>query len=134
MTTLAIDYGQRHLGLAISFDGKVSHQLETLNHLNLNEAVKRLEGIIRVQKVQQIVLGLPLGAQGETGRSSQKIKGFGQFLKAKFKLPIFYQNETLTSWQARQRMGKVGISRQKRSLKEHAFAAQIILQDFLTSK
>lgn len=134
MITLAIDYGQRNLGLAVSFDGKVAHQLETLNFSNRRGLIQRLDEIIREQKVKEIVLGMPLNSQGEIGKAGQKVKEFGELLKIRFNLPTFYQNETLSSWQARNQMKKSQITRKKRSSKEHAFSAQIILEDFLFSK
>lgn len=134
MTILSIDYGRKNLGLAISFDGKVAHQFEVLSYSNLSNLIQRLNETIRENRVEKIVLGLPLSERGEVGKSAREVKKFGLALQTKLRRPVFYQNETLSSFQAQKRMRKVSLSHPRRLLKEHAFAAQIILQDFLGSK
>jgi putative Holliday junction resolvase len=75
---LAIDYGSRRMGLAVSDQlGITAQGLETLQRRNKRSDFARLERVIRENQVQEIVLGNPLRMSakggGVCGRAEEEI-------------------------------------------------------------
>src|SRR5213082_1761949 len=71
---LAIDYGSRRMGLAVSdLLGITAQGIDTLQRRNKKADFARLGQLIRQYGVREIVLGYPLRMSGETGTQSQKV-------------------------------------------------------------
>lgn len=126
MIILGIDFGLRHLGLAIS-DGFLAEPLTTILIKNEAQALQNLVLICGQNKVKKIVFGLP------EGKLVPLIKTFAQKLSQKTQLPVFFQAEDLTSQEAKQKMIEAGKPRKKRQTDEHLIAACLILQAYLDS-
>src|SRR6516164_8282605 len=76
---LAIDYGSRRMGLAVSDPlGITAQGLETLERKNKRADFARLEKTVREYRVGEIVLGYPLRMSGEEGTQSQKVAAFAE--------------------------------------------------------
>ncbi len=133
MSILGIDYGEKHLGLAFSPDGKVSHILSTIHTKKMDEKIERVKRVCEEYGISQIVIGLPLNQAGNLSKQAEKTKKFGEKLIKEVEPPICYWNETLTSTEARQKMIEAGTPKEKRKKLEHSFAAQIILQEYLNA-
>src|SRR5215831_20197248 len=86
---LAIDYGSRRMGLAVSDPlGITAQGLETLERKNKRSDFARLERLIRLHEVREIVLGYPLRLSGQEGAQSQKVSEFAAALREKFQVPV----------------------------------------------
>lgn len=81
--------------------------------------------IIQQYQIENIVVGLSEGAMGE------KARAFGERLKDSTNLPVFYQDETLTSVRATSQMVESGMRQSQRQVMDHNVAAANILQDYL---
>src|ERR1700723_3023108 len=65
---LAIDYGRKRIGLALSDElGVTAQPLQVLAHKNRQDDVRRLREICRAKGVRLIVVGHPVHITGETG-------------------------------------------------------------------
>jgi putative Holliday junction resolvase len=120
MKYLGIDYGKKKAGLAFS-EGKLAEPLVVLRFENKEELLKKLNEVIKKEKPEKIVVGVSEGEMGEESR---------QFAK-KINAETF--DETLTSQDANTFAIESGISRKKRKNMEDAFAATIMLQNYLDS-
>src|SRR5262250_3514904 len=86
---LAIDYGSRRMGLAVSDPlGITAQGLETLERKNKRSDFARLERTVREYEVREIVLGYPLRMSGEQGAQSQKVSEFAETLREKFRIAV----------------------------------------------
>jgi putative Holliday junction resolvase len=125
---LAIDYGRKRLGLALSdVLGVIARPLATWNRTNRRRDLARLRELVRHHSVRRIVVGLPLHLDGEPSEMSDEASRFAARLKKEFRLPVDLLDERLTSWEAerevrRSRRGALAID---------AFAAAVILRDYL---
>lgn len=124
MKILGIDFGLRYLGLAIS-DGYLAEPLTTIQVKNDKEALENLRQICQQEKIEQIILGLPEGPLVE------QIHQFAGNLKQATNLPVFFQEEDLSSQEAVRKMIEAGKPRNKRQTDEHMVAACLILQAYL---
>jgi len=129
---LAIDYGSRRMGLAVSdLLGITAQGIDTLQRRNKRTDFARLGGIIRQYNVQEIVLGYPLRMSGEAGTQSQKVAEFAEELRQRFALPVHLWDERLTSAEANRLLKEAELSIQKRAQAVDRMAAVLILQSFL---
>ena len=132
---LAIDYGSRRMGLAVSDPlGITAQGLETLERKNKRADFGRLERTIREYQVREIVLGNPLRMSGLEGTQSQKVAEFAEALRERFQLPVHLWDERLTSAEANRLLREAEVSVKKRAQAVDRMAAVLILQSFLQSR
>jgi putative Holliday junction resolvase len=132
---LSIDYGQKVLGLATYFRDNSPFPTPFGRIINLNDeqVIKDLKTIIDEEFIDTLVLGIPYYLDGNSSKMTEIIKVFGLKLEKEFsKLKVFYQDETLTSFEAQDRMKRDPRYNFQVDPKEiDALAASIILEDFL---
>ena len=132
---LAIDYGSRRIGLAVTDElGLTAQGLPTLHRSNKRNDFDHLRRTIKGYGIGEIVLGLPLRMSGEAGVQSEKVQEFAEELRRRFKLPVYLYDERLTSVEANRVLdeGEVGLQRRKEVVDQ--LAAVLILQAFLESR
>jgi putative Holliday junction resolvase len=132
---LAIDYGSRRMGLAVSDAlGITAQGLDTLERKNKRSDFARLERTLREYQVTEIVLGNPLRMSGEEGTQSRKVAEFAEELRQRFGLPVHLWDERLTSSEANRLLREAEVSLQKRAQAVDRMAATLILQSFLQAR
>ena len=132
---LAIDYGSRRMGLAVSDPlGITAQGLQTLQRKNKRADFSRLAQVLRQYGVQEIVLGYPLRMSGQEGTQSQKVAEFAQELRRRFSLPVHLWDERLTSAEANRVLREAELSIQKRAEAVDRMSAVLILQSFLQAR
>jgi putative holliday junction resolvase len=132
---LAIDYGSRRMGLAVSDAlGITAQGLETLERKNKRSDFARLERTIREHRVTEIVLGNPLRMSGEEGAQSRKVAEFAEELRRRFEIPVHLWDERLTSSEANRLLRDAEVSLQRRTQAVDRMAATLILQSFLQAR
>lgn len=103
MSILALDIGDRRIGLAILRDGDgLSTPLPTLpnNRAFLNELVK-LKG---QHGISQIVVGMPYTLNGQIGEQATKVSALASRISKKINLPVVFEDERLTTQAASQHL------------------------------
>jgi putative Holliday junction resolvase len=137
---LAIDYGYKRIGLAVSDPLKViASPLGTIaGSRDPKKAVQNLEEALKQFQAEkkylfsEIVVGLPLHMDGSESERSKAVRAFVVELGKKISLPIHLFDERLTSVQAERALQEVGFTRKKRASLVDGVAAVIILQTFLS--
>lgn len=133
MVILALDYGDRRIGAAISDALEIAaHGLPNIENDGTDAPVESVAAIVQEKDVEIIVLGMPTRMDGSTGRQVHKVNGFIKRLKARLPgLPIETMDERLTSAQAHRALSTQGASIQRRARNVDRMAAQIILTRYL---
>jgi putative Holliday junction resolvase len=123
------------VGLATYFRGTDPYPTPfgKIIYLNDNQVIEELSSIIRDEFIDTLVLGVPYYLDGNSSKMTETIKMFGTQLEKTFpKLKVIYQDETLSSFEAQDRMKRDPRYNFKVDPKEiDALAASIILEDFL---
>ncbi len=119
MKTLGIDYGTVRVGTAISY-ASLAEPLQIIP--NNAQLFSNLEQIIKTHRVKQIVVGL------SENQMAEKTRAFALALQEKTALPLFFNDETLSSYQIHQFIRQHQLKRRPEI--DHLSAA-IILQNFL---
>lgn len=126
MKTLGVDYGRSKVGLAIA-DGPLAEPLKVIRYKDIDELVKRIETEIEKESAEKIVVGI------SEGKMALESKKFSLSLRKKLNIAVETFDETLTSQDARRLSQEAGINRKKRKEMEDAYAAAIMLQNYLDS-
>ena len=131
---MAIDYGRKRFGLALSDElGLTSQPLTTLPRTNRRDDLRRLRLLARENKVRQIVVGLPLRLDGSAGEMAEEVKRFATRVTKELGLPVEMFDERLSSWEA----GQTEVSSTRgeyHDVHRDEIAAAIILRDYLASR
>ncbi len=122
---LGIDYGSRNVGLAFGINNLVS-PLKVISGRNQQQAISEITRCIIENKVDRVVLGLPLNIEGKESAQSREVRKFGKLLRIKTKKPVKYVNEYRTSEESVTEAVNLGISKKRRQKIDHLSAALII--------
>ncbi len=129
---LAIDYGQRRIGIAVSDPLRIVAQpLPTIVVQNIQQIMRELQKIISEKNVAEIVVGLPFHLKGTQGEAALAVDKFVQMLEHHFKLPVHRWDERFTSLAAEKTIREMGKSPSRNREKVDQIAAQLILQGYL---
>jgi putative holliday junction resolvase len=140
---LAIDYGKKRLGLALSDEFCVtSRPYATWTRINRRRDLARLRELVGQESVRRIVVGLPLHLDGTPSEMSEEARSFAARVEKALGLPVEMMDERLSSWEARETMaagdsgkhaprGSSGRSGTSKKSPLDDIAAAIILRDYL---
>ncbi len=124
MVHLGLDFGLKHVGLALA----IGPLAEPLANLKISPKIfKEIQQICLKQNVGKLVVGI------SEGKMAQKTHEFTQKLAQTTKIPIVFQDETLTTQQVTLKLIEARSGKMKRKGPKHAFAATLILQEYLDS-
>lgn len=125
---IAIDVGQKRIGVARGdTDIKLAYPLITLE-VDGTE-IQKLSQLVGFENVDGLVVGYPRNQSGEPTRQTEIVEDFVS--KLNLEIPIIFQDESVTSVLAEERLKKQGKDYQKADI--DSMAAAIILQDYLES-
>ena len=129
---LALDFGSRTIGLAVSDElGVTAQGLPTYRRSNKRNDFDHLRRVIKQYGIGEMVMGLPLRMSGAEGIQSEKVQVFAEELRRKFKLPVHLFDERLTSVEANRMLRETEMSIRRRAEVVDQVAAVLILQSFL---
>jgi putative holliday junction resolvase len=129
---LAIDYGRKRIGLALSDELQLTAQpLLVMRRANRRDDLRRLRAICRTQGVARILVGHPLHITGEAGEMAEEAARFAARLRKELGFEVDLVDERLTSWEAGQMMAEAGSGRQRKDPSLDDVAAAIFLREYL---
>jgi putative Holliday junction resolvase len=124
---LSLDVGERRIGVAVGDDGvRIAVPFETIE-VDGNE-IKRIAQLVITENIDVVVIGYPRNQSGEPTAQTAFVESFAGQL-ADIAPEIVYQDESLTSVLAEQRLKSYGKPFSKGDI--DAQAAAMILQDYL---
>lgn len=135
MKILAIDYGLKRCGIAVTDDMQII--ASALTTVETKQIFSFIEKYIKENKVECFVLGEPKRLSGEETHSTIPTKKFANDLNKKFpEYKIHWVDERFTSKMAQQVIAQSGMGKKKRQDKKliDEVSATIILQSYLYSK
>ncbi|OGC38157.1 hypothetical protein A2V54_03150 [candidate division WWE3 bacterium RBG_19FT_COMBO_53_11] len=117
MNILGVDWGEKRIGIAIA-RGNLAEPLGVVGSL------EELIELVRAEKIEKIVLGLP------EGKNEARVRKFGKELGENLGVPVVLKSEILTSQMALEKAIGSGVPRKKRRDLD-APAAALLLQEYL---
>lgn len=134
---LAVDFGSRRVGLAISDRSRtLARPLETIAVGGGADAVDRVarriaELAAEEDGVAAIVVGLPARLDGTASDATRTVLTFIESLRARTPLPVVTEDERLSSHEAESRLAESEPDWRRRKARLDAAAAAVFLQDYL---
>lgn len=120
MNLLAIDHGTKNIGLAWA-----QPEMGVVLPYGVVKNSTELADLVEVEKIDKLIVGLPIGLDGKENNNTKRVKDFVAELKQIIKIPIEFFDERFTSAEA-DRMGGEATRDEK--------AAMIILQSYLDNQ
>ena len=133
MRYLGLDLGTKTLGVALSDPlGLIASNLTVLRHNEeYDKLIPQVEQIVKEKQVEAIVLGFPKNMNNTIGERAEITLKFKEILEQALQIPVYMQDERLTTRQAENLLIKNDTSRKKRKKVIDKVAATIILQSYL---
>jgi putative pre-16S rRNA nuclease len=130
---LAIDWGQRRFGVAVSDPtGLIAQPLTTLTRRPKQRApVAAAAALAALHGVTAIIVGLPLTSEGDEGPAAREARAFGDALAARTRLPVHFQDERMTTAHALKSARRAGVRDADSRARIDQMAAVGILQAWL---
>lgn len=135
MRIMGLDFGSKTVGVAISDPLLITAQgmeiIRRKEENHLRQTLARIEDLIQVYQVSEIVLGFPKNMNDTVGDRAQLSLEFKEKLERRTGLPVHMWDERLTTVAADKTMMEVGIRRENRKKYVDQIAATLILQGYL---
>jgi putative Holliday junction resolvase len=132
MRILAVDHGEKHVGLALSDEsGTIANPLVTLPHLSRVVDAAQVAERAAAHGAVLIVVGQSFDEEGRPNPAGRRAARFAEALRDQTDLPVELWDESLTTQDARAARIAMGVPRRKRAGHLDNLAATVLLQSYL---
>ena len=132
MRVMAIDYGDRRIGLAVSDERQILvGDAWTMNGGNMERAAKRIAEEVQARNVGLLVLGLPKNMDGTEGERAALSREFAAILTAETGLEVKFWDERRPSIEAHAVLHANGRKEKDHRKNVDAVAASLMLEGYL---
>jgi putative holliday junction resolvase len=129
---LALDLGARRVGVAVSDELRLTvRPVAALNRSNWKRLLSEIKQLRERFDARGVVIGLPLSLDGTEGAAAQDARRIARNLELSLSVPIFLQDERLTSRAAEADLRAEGLTERELKARLDSAAAALILRDFL---
>ena len=129
---LAIDFGLRRVGLAVSDPlGITAQGLPTRLRTAIRKDIEYIRAVAEEYSVERVIVGNPIGHAGTATSMSRHAEEFAKKLQGRLSCPVELWDERLTSVQANRMLRSAGLSINKRQQAVDRVAAVLLLQNYL---
>lgn len=132
MRLMALDIGERRIGIAISDSGVLATPHSVLQRSSKKEDFNRLARIIAELKIERLIIGLPYSLSGDDriGPQARRVKRYAEALCQVISTPCDYVDESYSTVEAEHFLALSG----RKKVPIDAAAAAVILQNYLDSQ
>ena len=131
---LGLDHGSRRIGVAVGdSETGMAFARPALQRRNLERDIAVIGELCVAEGADLVIIGLPLNMDGTEGVQAAHARAFGERLAA-IGLPIAYEDERLSSWEATERMAEAGRRTRRGSGELDSMAARVTLQQYLDAR
>jgi putative pre-16S rRNA nuclease len=134
MRILAVDHGEKRIGLALSDPtATIASPLTVINHVSRLMDAAQVANVATENEVGLIVIGQSFDEEGQPNLSGRRAAKFATALKEQTQIPIVLWDESFSTQDARATRIEMGSSRKQRGGHQDALAATMILRSYLES-
>jgi putative holliday junction resolvase len=134
MRVMALDYGERCVGVAISDELQLTvRPLTTIRRekRGFAQVIERIRELVAENEIATLVVGLPLNMDGSRGAAVGRVESFISDLRRSVSIPVVTVDERLTSREADRILREMGVGLRERRARSDEYAASVILQDYI---
>jgi putative Holliday junction resolvase len=135
MRILAVDHGEKRIGLALSDPtGIIASPLSVIKHVSRLLDAAQVANVASENEVGLIVIGQSFDEEGNPNLAGRRATKFAEALKEQTNIPIELFDESFSTQDARATRIEMGVSRRKRSGHMDELAAVMILRSYLETR
>ena len=134
MKVLALDIGEKRIGIACGDTVEaVALPLSTLQTADVLSGAAKFRAIIEEYEPGLLVIGLPVSLDGTEQQQAKKVRQVAEQIAKTLDLPLIYQDERLSSSEARRLLRESGCTEREMRGKIDMLAAAIFLQAYFAT-
>jgi putative Holliday junction resolvase len=134
MRILAVDHGEKRIGLALSDpSGTIANPLTVIKHISRMMDAAQVATLAAEHGAELIVIGQSFDEEGHPNLAGRRAAKFAGALQEQTQIPVVLWDESFSTQDARAARIELGVSRKKRSGHQDALAAVMILQSYIES-
>jgi len=133
-TVIGFDFGKKYIGVAVGQE--ITGSASPLGSVKANDGIPHWDNINQYLKEWQpnyIVVGLPLNMDGSEQQLTLDAKKFGNRVFGKFGIPVEFQDERLTTADAKEQLFARGGYRNLKKDNIDAESAKLIIESYFES-
>ena len=135
MRILAVDHGEKRIGLAISDPtGTIANPLTVIQHISRAIDAAQVATLAAEHGAGLIVVGQSFDENGQPNLAGRRAERFAGALREQTDLPVELWDESFSTQKARAARIQMGVSRNKRAGHLDEIAATVILQSYLDAQ
>ena len=135
MRILAVDHGEKRIGLALSDPtATFASPLTVLKHVSRLLDAAQVANLANENEVGLIVIGQSFDEEGQPNLAGRRAAKFAEALKEQTQISVELFDESFSTQDARATRIEMGVSRKKRSGHMDELAAVMILRSYIESK
>jgi putative Holliday junction resolvase len=135
MRILAVDHGEKRIGLALSDPtGTLASPLTVIKHVSRLLDAAQVAILANENEAGLIVIGQSFDEDGQPNLAGRRAAKFAEALKEQTQIPIELVDESFSTQDARSAVIEMGLSRKKRAGHYDSLAAVMILRSYIESR
>ena len=134
MRILAVDHGEKRIGLALSDPtATIASPLTVIKHTSRLMDAAQVANIASENGVALIIIGQSFDEDGNPSLSGKRAANFAKVLKEQTDIPIELVDESFSTNDAQRTVIEMGMSRKRRKGHHDSLAAVMILRSYIES-
>jgi len=135
MRILAVDHGEKRIGLALSDPiATIASPLKVIEHVSRLLDAAQVANLASENEVGLIVIGESFDDEGQPNLAGRRAAKFAEALREQTQIPVELFDESFSTKDARATVIEMGLPRKKRAGHHDALAAVMILRSYIESK
>lgn len=132
---VALDPGTKRFGVAVSDELQiVTRPLKTIERIGWKKLLLQIKEILASFDAVGLVIGLPYNFDGTESEMSHEARRLARNFALSLDVPVLLQDERATSYEAKGRLWKEGVSEKEFRARVDNEAAALILSDFIARR
>ncbi len=132
MRILAVDHGEKHIGLAISDPtATIASPLKVIEHVSRLMDAAQVANVAAENEAALIVIGQSYDEEGKPNLAGRRAAKFAEALKEQTQIPVVLWDESFSTQDAQATRIEMGVSRKRRAGHMDELAAVMILKSYL---
>ena len=132
---LAIDYGLKHIGFAVSDPAcSFAFPYSVIENKNFDYVLSYVKNIVSEKEIDLIITGMPFNMDGSKGKIAKVAEDFAKKLESSLDVPVKLQDERLSSFSANENLKEAHVNAKKSKMFVHKESARILLEEYIKNR
>jgi putative Holliday junction resolvase len=129
---LAVDYGEKNIGLACSDSLRITVQpLPSIPNSGRKDFIREIKSMVHAMEIKELIMGIPLNMDGSRNDSVLRVERLMRTLENSLSIPLTGVDERLSTVEATEYWNRMNLRQQKKYRTVDSLAAALILERYL---